>query len=83
MPSELVLAFGTSILYFPVSSLDLFEGFSPGARLASYVFVAVWAGLLPWFDFIPIHMQERYPRDGLTMVMDSPFMIKVREMSRS
>lgn len=49
---------------------------SPGAQLAAYEFVAIWAAILPSFDIIPVEMKDRYPADALTMSMKGPFVVK-------
>ncbi|KZT10650.1 cytochrome P450 [Laetiporus sulphureus 93-53] len=47
----------------------------PGVQLASYEFVAIWANLLPSFDFVA-EVKERYPTDALTITMREPFIVK-------
>ncbi|KIJ38170.1 hypothetical protein M422DRAFT_259327 [Sphaerobolus stellatus SS14] len=49
----------------------------PGAQLASYQFIAIWASLLSSFNIMPVEQKERYPTDGLTMMMEGTFMVKI------
>lgn len=53
---------------------------SPGAQLAAYEFVAIWASILPFFKITPIDSRDRLPADALTISMDGPFMVKVESI---
>lgn len=49
---------------------------SPGAQLATYEFVAIWAAILPHLDIVPLEKSERTMKDSFTSTMDGEFLVQ-------
>ncbi|OCB89301.1 hypothetical protein A7U60_g3500 [Sanghuangporus baumii] len=52
----------------------------PGAQLATYEFVAIWAAILPHLDIVPLDNSERTMKDSFTSTMNGEFLVEARRL---
>ena len=71
----------TRILYPVVTSFMS----SPAIQLATYEFVAFFAGILPFFDFAPLYDHTNGPKlaEGFTPSMSGPMHVVTKLCPRS
>ncbi|KAF7791067.1 hypothetical protein EIP86_002028 [Pleurotus ostreatoroseus] len=55
--------------------------YCPAAQLVQYEWVAIWSGLLPYFDFEAMDTtKDIHADENLTTAMTSPFYVRVRKL---